>query len=35
MSMTKKELLETATSLGLDVTDRATKQEIIDLIKGE
>lgn len=32
MSMTKAELVDMATSLGLDVPSGATKQETIDLI---
>lgn len=32
MSMTRAELVDMATSLGLDVPSKATKQEIIDLI---
>ncbi|QIK56665.1 hypothetical protein G7059_01790 [Erysipelothrix sp. HDW6A] len=32
--MTKAELLEMASSLGIQVPSKATKQEIIDMIKG-
>ena len=33
MNNTKKELLDVANSLGLDVPSAATKQDIIDLIE--
>ena len=33
--MTKKELLEYATSIGIEVSDKLNKQEIIDLINAD
>ena len=34
MKNTKQELMDYVKSIGLDISDKATKQEILDLIKG-